>query len=252
MDRAQLLTEIELALVLLDLDLRLSLDVFGDTGTAYFALDATEEKLQSLADVEALQDLVFVGDLEVEVGRREIREPAWIRDVHLENRWHFVRNTLDQLGECFGASHDARDQIIHFIGIGRDLFRRLDAHNRKWIGLHHAFDDDATETLQSDLNSLAGKVDPLVNASRHADSADKTLRVEYIVMIATGDDQPNDESRLLVRLEQSQVLRRAHLYRDSSKRVNDCRSQRHQGQRCGYVGLQDVVFALGGRHSIPL
>src|SRR4051812_35403245 len=64
LNRAQLLPEVELALVLLDLDLGLPLDVLGDAGASDFALHAAEQEFQALADVEALEDLVLVGDLE--------------------------------------------------------------------------------------------------------------------------------------------------------------------------------------------
>ena len=106
MDRAQLLAQIELALVLLDLDLGLSLDVLGDSRASDFAFDSAEQEFETLPDVEPLEDLVFVGDLEVEVGGSEVREAPGIGDIHLENRRHFVRNSFDQLGQRLGASDD--------------------------------------------------------------------------------------------------------------------------------------------------
>src|SRR5207247_965396 len=53
LNRPQLLAQIKLALVLLDLDLCLSFDVFGDAGASNFALDTTEQEFQTLPDVEA-------------------------------------------------------------------------------------------------------------------------------------------------------------------------------------------------------
>ena len=108
LNRAQLLAQIELALVLLDLDLGLPLHVFHHARARDFALEAREDEAQPLADVEPLQHLVLVGDAEVHVRRREVGEPARIGDVHLEDRRHFVGNAIDQLGERLRRRHDAR------------------------------------------------------------------------------------------------------------------------------------------------
>jgi len=53
--------------VLLDLDLGLPLHVFGHSRPGHFALEPPEQKFQPLADVEALEDFVAVGDLEIEI-----------------------------------------------------------------------------------------------------------------------------------------------------------------------------------------
>ena len=118
LDRAQLLAQIELALVLLDLDLGLALHVLHHARARDFALEAREDEAQPLADVEPLQHLVLVGDAEVHVRRREVGEPARIGDVHLQDRRHFVRNAIDQLGERFGRRHDARDEVVDLRRIG--------------------------------------------------------------------------------------------------------------------------------------
>ena len=246
------MAQIELALVLLDLDLGLSFDVFSNAGASNFALHTTEQELQSLADVQALQNLVLVRDLEVQVGCREIGEPARIGDVHLENRRHLVRDALDQLGEGFGTGDDARDQVIDFIRIGRYLLRWLDTDDGERIGLYDAFDDDATQALKCDLNGVAREIDSFVHSGRDADTAHEALGIEHVIVVAAGDDQPDDQAGMLIGLEQGKVLRRAHLNGDGAEWVDDGRSKRHQRQCRWYVSLQDVVFTLGGRHSVPL
>ena len=252
MNRTQLLPQVELALVLLDLDLRLALDVFGDASTSNFALHSAEQKLQSLPDVESLQDLVLVGYLEIEVRRGEVGESAGIGDVHLEDRRNFVGNALDQLGQCLRTGHDAGDQVVHFVRIGRNLLRRFDSNDREGIGLHDTFDDESPQALQSDLHCIARQIDSLVYPGRHANPSYKTLGIENIVVIAARHYQPNDQSRLLVGFEQRQVFGSAHLHGNRAKRINNGRSKRHQRQRRWYVSLQDVVFTLSRRHSIPL
>ena len=102
LNRAQLLAQIELALVLLDLDLGLPLHVLHDARARDLALEAGEDELEALADVEALQHFVLVGDAEVHVRRRQVREASRIRHVHLQDRRHLVRDAIDQLGQRLG------------------------------------------------------------------------------------------------------------------------------------------------------
>ena len=142
-----MLAQIKLALVLLDLDFCLTLHVFGDAGASDFPLDPSEQEFQTLTDVQSLKNLVLVGDLEIEIGGGEIGEPARIRDVHLQNRRHFIGDALDQLGKGFRAGDDARDEIIDLVRIGRNLFRRFDAYDREGIGLNHALDDQPAQAL---------------------------------------------------------------------------------------------------------
>ena len=68
LDGAKLLAQIELALVLLDLDLGLLLDILHDAGPRDFALEAGQDEAQTLSDIEALEDLVLVRDPEVHIG----------------------------------------------------------------------------------------------------------------------------------------------------------------------------------------
>ena len=199
-----------------------------------------------------MKDLVLVRDLEVEIGGGEISETARVGDVHLQNRRHFVRDALDQLGQSLRAGHYTRDQIIYFVRIGWNLLRRFDPHDREGIRLHHTFHDQPSQTLQRDLNGVSWQVDTLVDACGDADSADKSVRVQHIVVIAACHDQSNDQTSLLVGLEECQVFGRAHLHGDGAERIDDGGSKRHQWQRRWYFSLQDVVFSLGGRHSIPL
>ncbi len=124
LDRAQLLAQVELALVLLDLDLGLALHVLHHARARDFALESREDEAQPLADVEPLQHLVLVGDAEVHVRRREVGEASRIGDVHLEDRRHFVRDAIDQLGERLRGRHDARHEIVDLARVGRRLPRR--------------------------------------------------------------------------------------------------------------------------------
>ncbi len=200
--------------MLLDLDLGLALHVLGDARAPDFALDAAKEEFQALSDVEPLENFVLVRNLEVEIRRGEIGEAARIRDIHLEDRRHFVRNAIDQLGQRLGAGHDPGDEIIDLVRIGRNLLGRLDSDDRERLGLRYAFDDDPPQSLKCDLNGLAGKIDALVHPRRDSNSPHESLGVEHVVVITSGDHEADDQPRLLVRFEERQVLGRAHLHGD--------------------------------------
>ncbi len=232
--------------MLLDLDLRLPLHVLGDARAADFPLDAPQEELESLPDVEALEDLVLVGDLEVEIGRGEIGEPAGIGDVHLEDRRHFIGDAFDQLGQCLGAGNDPRNEIVDLVRVGIDLLGGLDADDRVGLGLCDALDDYPSQTLEGYLDRLTGKIDALVDARRDADATDETLGIQDVVVVSGGDHEPHDQTRLIVGAKQREIFRGAHLHGYGAERVHDGRSQRHERQRGRKFSVQYVVFALGG------
>ena len=89
-------------------------------------------------------------------------------------------------------------------------------------------------------------------ASRDADPADESIRVQNIVVVATRHDQTNDQAGLLVGLEQRQVLRSTHLHGNRAEGIDNRGSKRHEGQRRWYFGVEYVVFTLGRRHPVPL
>ena len=99
LDRAQLLAEIELALMLLDLHLGLALHIFHDAGARDLALEAAEDEADALFDVEPLNDFVLVGDPEVHVGGREVGEATGVGHVDLEDLWNLIRDAVHHLGE---------------------------------------------------------------------------------------------------------------------------------------------------------
>ena len=91
------------------------------------------------------------------------------------------------------------------------------AHDREGIGLRDSLDHDATQSLQRDLDRLAGKIDSLVHARGDADATYEPLGVEHVIMVSARDHQPDDEARLLVRLEQRQILRALPFARQSCR-----------------------------------
>ena len=71
-------------------------------------------------------------------------------------------------------------------------------------------------------------------------------------MIAGGDYETDNQPRLLVGLEEREVLRRAHLHGDGAERVHDRGSKRHERQRRWNFGLKYVVSTLRRSHAISL
>jgi len=148
------------------------------------------------------------------------------------------------MGQCLGAGHDPGDEIVDLVRIGRNLPGRLDSHDREGLGLRHTFDDDPPQSLERDLNRLPGKIDALVHTRGDSNPPHESLRVQHVVVIARRDYESDDQPRLLVGLEQREVLRRAHLHGDSAERVHDRGSKRHERQRRWNVGLKYVVSTL--------
>ena len=101
LDRAQLLLEKELALVLLDLHFGRLLHVIHDARARDFALEPAEDEAQPIADVELLQHVVLVGDLEVQVRRREVGKAARVGHVHPQDRRDLARNAIHQARPAF-------------------------------------------------------------------------------------------------------------------------------------------------------
>jgi hypothetical protein len=249
LDRAQLLAQVELALVLLDLHLGLALDVLHHARARDLALQPVEDEAQPLPDVEPLQDLVLVRDPEVHVRRREVGEPPRIGDVHLEDRRHLVRDAIDQVGERLGRGDDARHEVVHLVLVGRRLARGLDLGDRVGAVLRRSLDRDAPQPLQRDLDGLAGEVDALVHARGDADAADELVRVDRLVVVARGDDEGDDEPRILVVAQEREVLRGPHLHRDRAERIHDRGAERHQRKLRRELGLEDLFLALRTSHG---
>jgi hypothetical protein len=89
-----------------------------------------------------------------------------------------------------------------------------------------------------------------VHPRRHPDTPDEALRVDRVVVITAGHHERHDETRFLMPAQQREILRRSHLYGDRAQWVDDRRPQRHQGQRRGELGLQNLFLALWLRHGL--
>ena len=201
-----------------------------------------------MSDVEPLQHLLLVGDAQIHVGGREIREASGIGHIHLEDLGHFVRNAIHQLGQRFRRGNRACHELVQLHGIGRRFLGALDLRNGERVHLVDRVDRDASEPLQRDLDRIAGQVDPFVHPGGHAHASDEVVRIDRVVPVAGGDHQRHDQPGLLVRTEQREVLGGAHLHGDRPQRVHDRGAQRHQGQRRGQLGAKNFFLTLATRH----
>ena len=249
LDRAQLLAQIELALVLLDLHLGLALDVLHHAGALHFALEAREHEADALADVEALNHLVLVRYAEVHVGCREVGEPPRVRHVHLEDRRHLIRDAVHQLRQRLGRVHQARHQLLTVHRIERRLRGRANARDGVRLALLDALDDDPAQPLQRDLHGVAREIDPLVHSCGHADAAEEGRGIDCLIVIAAGDDQADDQPGFVVGTDDREIFRGAHLDRDGAERVDDRRPQRHEREGRRQLGLEDLFLALCSGHG---
>jgi hypothetical protein len=129
------------------------------------------------------------------------------------------------------------------------LARGLDRGDRVGLRLLDRLDRDPAKPLESDLDGVTGQIDPLVHARRDPHSTDELSGLHRFVVVAAGDDQSDDEPGFLVRTQQREVLRRAHLHGDGAERIDDRRAQSHQ-RKCGrQLGLEDLFFALVACHA---
>ncbi len=74
-------------------------------------------------------------------------------------------------------------------------------------------------------------------------------RLDRLIVIATGDDESDDQARFLVGAQQGQVFRSPHLHRDRTKRIDDGGPQRHERQRRRELGFEDLFFTLVTSHA---
>ncbi len=102
-DRLELLPQIKLAMMLLDLDLGLLLDVFEHAGAGHFLFPFHRNELEALSDVEALEDLVLFGDPQVARCRREVGEPARLVELAPQQAGDFRGELLVEFDERFGG-----------------------------------------------------------------------------------------------------------------------------------------------------
>ena len=249
LDRAQLLAQVELALVLLDLHLRLALHVLHDLGPLELAVQPVEDEADPLADVQPLQHLVLVGDAEVHVRRREVGEAARIGDVHLEDLRHLVGNAVDEVGQLLGRRDGARDEVVEVVRVARRLARRRDADDRVGLRLLDPLDDDPPQPLEGDLDRVAGEVYALVHARRHADLAGEARRIGRVVVLPVGHHERHDQPRfLLVGPQQGEILGSSHLHGDRPQRVDDGRAECHEREARRELGSEDFVLTLSAGH----
>ena len=249
LDRAQLLPQEELALVLVDLDLGLLLDVVEHARPRHLTLQPREHEAQPLSDVQALQHLVAIRDPEAEVGGREVGEAPWIGHVHAQDRGHVARDLLGHVGQRLGGRDHPRDQLAALGGLHRRLARV--AHDRHGVGLGllHVLDHDPLHALQRDLHRVPRQVDALVHARGHPDAIHHGGGVEGILGLARGDDERHGQSRFGIVVEQRDVFGGPHLHRDRAVREDDRRAQRHERHRARQQRCEQIFLPRDFRHS---
>lgn len=224
------------------------LDVLHHPRPCHIPLEAIEDESQALTDVEALEHFVLVGDAEIHVRRRQVGEPARIRDVHLEDRGHFVGNALAVFREGLRRPDDAGDEVVHLGRIGGALLGRPNAGDRVGVQALDVVDHDAPKPLERDLHGLAREIDSLMHSRSHAHTSDEFPVLDGLVVIAMGDYEGDNEPGLVVRAQQGQIFGRAHLHGDGAERVDNGRAERHERQRRRQLRAEDFFFALGFGH----
>ena len=134
LDRLELLAQEVLALRLGHLLLDAVLDLGAELEDLEFLLQEASRLLESVSRIERLEDLLLLVDLEVEVERHEVGEPARLLDRGGRDQ-DLVRDRLAELGGVL----EVADQGAHErLGLDVDclgLLDELDAHEEERVGL---------------------------------------------------------------------------------------------------------------------
>ena len=235
LDRAQLLPQVELAVVRLDFHFGLLAHVLHDPGAAEFLLELAGDEVQAALDVQLLQHLVPVGDAEAQVRRREVGKPPGVGDVHLEERGHVLGHAIHELRERLCGCHDPRHERAPGLRVRGRLARRPDTRERIGRLLVQFIDDDPPQPLQRDLHRVAGEVDALVHPGRDAHATDERLRVAF-VGLARCHRQGHDQPRLSVVPQKREVFGGTHLHGHGAVRKDERRAERHERQHRRQLG----------------
>ena len=120
LNRAQLLAQIELALILLHLALDVGLDLVPELDDLELLGEEHRQLAQPLLGVALFEDRLTVGGVETHRRRDEVRQQSWIGDVvdfhlHLARR---LRQIAQQLLEERGEIALHRDELF---GLFRDV-----------------------------------------------------------------------------------------------------------------------------------
>ena len=252
LNRAQLLAQIELALVLLDLDLGLALHVLHHARARDLALERDEDERMRwptsrrcrTSSLSEIRKFMFVA-------ARSANRPGSDTFI-LRICGHLVRNAVDELGERLGRRDHARDEVLDLVRVARrsPCAALIDGDR---VAARSA--RSPSTMMRRSPCSVIWTVSPgrlIRSCTRAATPTRPTnlLRVHRLVVIARSRrPAPTIRPGSSLARSSARFSGRAHLHRDRAQRVHDRRPQRHQRQRRRELGLEDVFFALVAGHA---
>jgi hypothetical protein len=77
--------------------------------------------------------------------------------------------------------------------------------------LRDVVDHDPAQALKRDLDRIAWQVDPFVHAGRDPNAPDEPVQIHLSFVITRGYDERDYEACFVVRTQERQIFRRAHL-----------------------------------------
>ena len=213
-NRLQLLPEIELAMVLLDLHLRLLPDLLEHRRAGDFLLPSKGDELEPRGDVEPLQHFVALGDAQVAVRRGEIGESRRVRGHAAQQPGHLGGELFVALHERLGRDDDAVHERAGRITRRGDLLGALDQRDGEGDAFRQRADAHAREAFERHLDRLGARAAAILHAREHAHAAFEARRILRVVAERDGDE--HQRAGLGMRAQEREVVGGAHLHGDGA------------------------------------
>ena len=227
-------------MVLLDLHLRLLLDLLEDRRARDFLLPPRGDEFEPRGDVEPLQRFVALGDAQVAVRRGEIGESRRVTGHAAEKPRHLGGELFVALDERIRRGDDPVHERAGRITRRGDLLGALDQRDGEGDAFRQRADAHPREAFQRHLDRLGARAAAILHAREHAHPRLEPCRILRIVAERHGEQHQG--AGLRVRAQQREVVGGAHLHGDGAVGKDDRRAERQKGQlsrkgRCGHVAL---------------
>ena len=131
----------------------------------------SEHPLQPLADLGDLEQLLFLGDLEVEMARHRVGELRRLFDL-VERDQDLGSDLLVQLDVLLELRHHRAAESFELLGIGALIRHRLDERLEVAVGVTEAGDLRALAALHQHLHRAVRELEQLQDRRDSADTID--------------------------------------------------------------------------------
>ncbi len=242
LDRLQLLAQVILALRLVHLSLHLGVDLVGELQDLELAVQELEHVLETLRDLDQVEDLHLLFDGDVHVGGDQVGEVAGIVDA-----FHELRGARRDLGH---EADDLARRLLHvhhqrldLERIGVDVLHLHHTGAQVRMLLRQTQDPEALDALEDQMEALLAGLQRLHDATRRAHRIQIFCARIVHRSVLLGHD-PDGLARLLHGLHHGERLGPTHRDRHDAAREEDRVPQR-QNRDVDPLALTLSELALG-------